>query len=140
MKTVFADTFYWISFFNPKDIWYNQVRNVTRSLEPLKIVTTEDVLSEVLTFYASSGLRTRKRIVDLVKGIMASDDIRVIRQSHDLFLAGLDLYERRLDKGYSLPDCISMNVMRQLNIDEVLTHDKHFEQEGFSILFKVWEN
>jgi predicted nucleic acid-binding protein len=140
MRTVFADTFYWISFFNPNDVWYNQVRTVTRSLEPLRIVTTEDVLSEVLTFYANSGLRMRQRTVELVKGIMTSDNIQVIKQSHELFLLGLDLYERRLDKGYSLPDCISMNVMKQLNIDEVLTHDKHFAQEGFSILFKSLEN
>ena len=43
MRTVFADTFYWISFFNPNDVWYKQVRDVTRLLEPLQIVTTEDV-------------------------------------------------------------------------------------------------
>jgi predicted nucleic acid-binding protein len=140
MRTVFADTFYWISFFNPNDVWYKQVRNVTKSLEPLRIVTTEDVLSEVLTFYSNSGLRTRQRTVELVKGILASEDMRVIKQSHELFLAGLDLYERRLDKGYSLTDCISMNVMRQFNINEVLTHDKHFTQEGFAVLFKSYEN
>jgi len=121
MRTVFADTFYWISFFNPNDVWYKQVRDVTRLLEPLQIVTTEDVLSEVLTFYSNSGLRMRRRTVELVKGILGSDDIQVVKQSHELFLAGIDLYERRLDKGYSLPDCASMNVMRQLNINEVLT-------------------
>ena len=45
----------------------------------------------------------------------------------------MSLYEQRLDKGYSLTDCISMNVMKQLNITEVLSHDKHFTQEGFTI-------
>jgi uncharacterized protein len=139
MRTVFADTFYWISFFNPNDIWYKQVRTITRSLEPLSIVTTEDVLSEVLTFYSNSGLTIRQRTVELVRGILESDDIQVIKQSHELFLEGLDLYERRLDKGYSLPDCISMNVMEKLDINQVLTHDKHFTQEGFLILFKDLE-
>jgi predicted nucleic acid-binding protein len=47
------------------------------------------------------------------------------------FLAGLALYERRPDKQYSLADCISMNIMRQNQIQEVLTHDRHFSQEGF---------
>lgn len=140
MKTVFADTFYWIAFCNPSDIWYKQVRHITKSIEPLHIVTTEDVLSEVLTFYANSGLTIRRRAVDLVKGIMQSNDVQVIRQGHELFLSGFELYERRLDKGYSLPDCISMIVMKQLNISEVLTHDKHFAQEGFSILFKSLDN
>jgi uncharacterized protein len=102
-------------------------------------VTTEDVLSEVLTFYSNSGLKIRQRTVELVRGILESDDIQVIKQSHELFLEGLDLYERRLDKGYSLPDCISMNVMKKLDINQVLTHDKHFTQEGFLILFKDLE-
>ena len=32
-------------------------------------------------------------------------------------------------------DCVSMNTMSQLEIAEALTHDKHFVQEGFSIVF-----
>ncbi len=46
----------------------------------------------------------------------------------------MSLYESRLDKGYSLTDCISMTVMRERNISDVLTHDNHFRQEGFKIL------
>ncbi|AFZ59358.1 hypothetical protein H6G54_03460 [Anabaena cylindrica FACHB-243] len=34
-----------------------------------------------------------------------------------------------------LTDGISMNIMNQLEIIEVLTHDQHFTQEGFIILF-----
>ncbi len=40
-----------------------------------------------------------------------------------------------LDKGYSLTDCISMQTMKSFSITEVLTHDKHFAQEGFTVLF-----
>lgn len=47
---------------------------------------------------------------------------------------GFTLYQARLDKGYSLTDCISMQMMRQLAISKVLTHDKHFAQEGFGVL------
>lgn len=55
----------------------------------------------------------------------------MVAQSHESFLAGLTLYERRPDKQYSLVDCISMNVMRQMGVHEILTHDRHFSQEGF---------
>ena len=47
----------------------------------------------------------------------------------------LELYANRLDKGYSLTDCVSMVVMKQMGIYEILTHDKHFAQEGLTILF-----
>ena len=32
-------------------------------------------------------------------------------------------------------DCRSMNALRSLGIAEVLTNDRHFTQEGFTILF-----
>jgi predicted nucleic acid-binding protein len=69
--------------------------------------------------------------VRLVREILADPDVEVVAQSHDSFLAGLTLYERRPDKQYSLVDCISMNVMRKKRIHDILTHDRHFAQEGF---------
>jgi predicted nucleic acid-binding protein len=33
-----------------------------------------------------------------------------------------------------LTDCISMETMRQEGITEILTHDAHFAQEGFTLL------
>ena len=59
----------------------------------------------------------------------------MVRHTHESFLAGLALYKARADKGYSLTDCISMTAMRERNITEVLTHDRHFAQEGFTLLF-----
>jgi len=34
-------------------------------------------------------------------------------------LNGLKLYEVRLDKNYSLTDCVSMNLMRERGVNEV---------------------
>jgi predicted nucleic acid-binding protein len=52
------------------------------------------------------------------------------------FLSGLQLYGTRLDKGYSLTDCISMQTLWSIGITDVLTNDVHFEQEGFRALFR----
>ena len=60
--------------------------------------------------------------------------VTVVRQTPDLFDAGLALYRRRLDRGYSLTDCMSMIVCRERRIGDVPTHDRHVEQEGFAIL------
>jgi len=49
-------------------------------------------------------------------------------------MAGLTLYKARPDTGYSLTDCISMHVMRERSISDILTHDEHFRQEGFTVL------
>ena len=67
--------------------------------------------------------------------MMSDPNIQIIPQTHSSFLQGLELYENRLDKEYSLTDCISMQIMTQMGITKILTHDKHFTQEGFDILF-----
>jgi len=135
MKMLFADTFFWIAFLNPADDWHERVRQTFASLQPCKLVTTDEVLTEVLTFYSKSGSQLRFKAANLTRDLLASPDINVQPQTHQSFLDGLALYEQRLDKGYSLADCISMNVMKNQNIVEILTHDKHFSQEGFTILF-----
>jgi uncharacterized protein len=73
--------------------------------------------------------------VTAVEQLLTNPNTEVVPQTHDNFLAGLSLYKARADKGYSLTDCISMITMRERNIAEVLTHDRHFEQEGFTALF-----
>jgi len=40
----------------------------------------------------------------------------------------------RLDKSYSFVDCASMVICKERGIEEVLTADHDFEQEGFRIL------
>ena len=135
MRMLFVDTFFWVASINPRDSWYSQVNETFNSIQPCILVTTEEVLTELLNFYSSAGRQLRQRAIGLVEEILASPDIEVMPQTHQSFLEGVSLYGRRLDKGYSLPDCISMNTMRQLNITEALTRDKHFAQEGFTILF-----
>jgi predicted nucleic acid-binding protein len=50
------------------------------------------------------------------------------------FEEGLTPFESRLDKGYSMTDCVSMSIMHKLDVTEVPTHDHHFAQEGFIAL------
>ena len=80
------------------------------------------------------GRHTRESGFNLVDKVLADPRVTVIPQDRELFLSGLALYRRRLDKGYSLTDCMSMVVCGDLGITDVLSHDHHFEQEGFAIL------
>ncbi len=135
MRQVFADTFYWIALIHRKDAGNKAALEWSRAAASVHIVTTEEVLTEVLAFYSSDeGLRTDA--VKIVRSILSARKVRVIPQSHESFLTGLALYEARPDKGYSLTDCISMHAMRREGLTEALTNDHHFEQEGFRALFR----
>lgn len=135
MKQIFADTFYWVALINQRDSWHQQAIAITSTLNQVQIVTTDEVLIEVLNFLSSYGEQMRRRTIQLIKDILADPNIQVVQQTHESFLDGLQLYENRLDKEYSLTDCISMQTLKKLGIIEALTHDRHFTQEGFTILF-----
>ena len=85
-------------------------------------------------YYSGHGPVLRNNAAQTVEDALADPLVIVRPQSHQSFLDGLALYKSRPDKGYSLTDCISMEAMRQEGISEILTHDNHFTQEGFTIL------
>ena len=76
----------------------------------------------------------RRKAAAMVRDLYTDHMVTIHAESRQSFLDGLTLYESRQDKEYSLTDCISMNVMRQEGITDVLTHDDHFTQEGFTVL------
>jgi len=136
MNAVFADTFYWHALTNPHDGWHQRAKSMSERLQSTRIVTTDEVLLELLASFCDSGEHWRRRAVEVVKYLHDDPDTDVYPQSRSSFLRGLTLYENRLDKSYSLVDCVSMHTMRELGIKQVLTGDRHFEQEGFEILFR----
>ena len=131
MNAVFADTFYWIALTLPGDAAYARAEQVTDD-----IVTTEEVLTEYLNFFCASPEYLRREVVSNVEAILHDPTVRVLPQRHESFVAGFELYRARPDKGYSLVDCISMQTMRREGTSDVLTDDRHFEQEGFRALFR----
>ncbi len=64
-------------------------------------------------------------------GIEAAAIGRLVWVDEDLCARGWQLYRDRLDKDWSLTDCVSFVVMRHRAITEALTADRHFEQAGF---------
>ena len=136
-RAVFADTFYWVAVSNPKDSSHLRARTLSESLRDAPIITTHEVLTEVLAYFAGRGTRSRMQAARNVCRILSVPTIRVVPQSQESFLAGLERYEARPDKGYSLTDCISMNTMKTGGITDILTNDVHFTQEGFRALFRA---
>ena len=70
----------------------------------------------------------------MIENLLIEPDVLVVDQTSEGFHDGMTFYKSRLDQGYSLTDCISMNICRDRGITDVLTHDDHFRQEGFTVL------
>jgi predicted nucleic acid-binding protein len=136
MRAVFADTFYWTALTSTNDRDHARAVDFSRSLGADGIVTTDEVLSEYLAHFSGAPASVRIKAGDTVDALLKHPRILVVPQSRVSFLAGLELYRSRPDKGYSLTDCISMQTMRREGLTEALTNDRHFEQEGFRALFR----
>lgn len=81
-----------------------------------------------------SVLRLRVAAVAWRQKLEKSDRVEIIAVSRSIYEAGWRLFEERPDKEWGIVDCISFELMKQLNIHEALTADKHFEQAGFKKL------
>jgi predicted nucleic acid-binding protein len=136
MKAVFADTFYWVALTSTEDNAHEQALTFSRSLNPDVIVTTDEVLGEYLAYFSGAPPSIRVQDANSVTLLLTDPSVRIIPQSRESFLAGLELYRARPDKGYSLTDCTSMHTMRLQGLTEALTNDRHFEQEGFRAVFR----
>jgi len=134
LREVFADTAYWIALTNPIDQYHQAALRISVRLKEARIITTDAVLTEYLNAFADKGVRLRQAAVSSVDAILSNPTVRVLPQSRKSFIKAFALYRSRLDKGYSLTDCLSMIVMRERRIPDALTTDRHFEQEGFIAL------
>lgn len=131
MKVVFADAFYFIALLNEADTAHRRAADFTLSFVGT-FVTTAWVLAELADAFAAT--RRRNVIVQLIRQLQAKPTVKIVEPTQDLFARGLELYDRRPDKDWSLTDCISFVVMADEGLTDALTGDHHFGQAGFQAL------
>jgi predicted nucleic acid-binding protein len=134
MRTVFADSFYFFALLNHGDQAHNRAVAFTSEFSG-KLVTTGWVLTEVGDGLAKPTHR-RMVFVEFWGELQSDADFTVVPASDELLRRGIELYGQRLDKEWSLTDCISFSVMHELGLTEAATGDHHFEQAGFTALLK----
>jgi uncharacterized protein len=131
MKTVFADTSYYLALLNENDEFHARAAELTQSLAA-RLVTTAWALTEVAD--ALSRPPARRLVTPFMRDLRADRAVTIVPAGSAQFDAGLEFFGRRPDKDWSLTDCISFVVMRQKRLREALTADHHFEQAGFAAL------
>jgi len=97
-------------------------------------MTTTAVLTELGDGIA--GTSGRELFAEFVSDLRNDPDVTIVPADMSLFERALELYADRLDKEWSLTDCMSFVVMRERGLTEALTGDRHFEQAGFTALLK----
>ena len=129
MKTVFADTGYWIALLDPQDTLHSKAINLSITFTQVQIVTSEMVLTVILNHFSKRGNFLRYAAANFIESLQENPAIAIAQQA-------LILYKQRPDQAWSHTDCSSFCIMQQQNILEALAYDKHFEQAGFIALLR----
>jgi Predicted nucleic acid-binding protein, contains PIN domain len=95
--------------------------------------THEFVLAELVALAHSRGA-PRRAVLKFVNDLSASPEVELVWIDEALHHRPMALLAARLDKTYSLCDAVSFVLMRDRGIDQALTTDRHFAQEGFQKL------
>lgn len=100
------------------------------------LLTHSYVLAEFIALRQAGGLN-RAAALTFVMDLIGNEGVEVVWVDELLSQAALSFLKSRLDKTYSLCDAVSLVLMRTRGINEALTTDRHFEQEGFLRLLKT---
>lgn len=130
----FVDTVCWIGLLNQDDEIHELADREYRRLmkSGVHFVTTTSVINEIAN--SLSAPTFRKAVVGFYHRLQESSRIEIVFVNQHLWSAGWQLYEDRPDKSWSLTDCISIVVMQERGLSDVLTNDKHFKQAGFQVI------
>ena len=133
MSAYFADTSFLVAFLNSEDECHELAYGYMAD-EAARFVSTWWVLAELGNYLAKG--RNRRLFAPLVRQLAKDQRWTVVPLAQKQFDRGMELYERRPDKDWSLTDCVSFVVMKDKKLTEALTADHHFEQAGFAALLK----
>lgn len=131
-RNAFADTFYFIALLNPADRFHNRAIEISRNLHG-QIITTAWVMLELANSFSETPARNKVR--GFIAAFERDPKSQLLKPAIEEFRHGLELYSQRPDKGWSLTDCISFHIMKEMDIQSALTGDHHFAQAGFEALF-----
>lgn len=137
MERWFIDTSFLIALASTADQHHDRANQLLDQIQSsdIRLVTTSAALLELGA--ALSRIAYRAGAMTIIRELQADARVEIVNVGGDLLEHGLGLFERRLDKEWSLTDCVSFEVMRQHGLTRALTADAHFEQAGFEALLRA---
>lgn len=97
--------------------------------------TSNYVVAELVALATVRRL-PRPIVLSFIEDLLENPEITTLWVDETLHREALRLLSNRKDKHYSLCDAVSFVSMRRFGVNEALTTDHHFEQEGFRILLR----
>lgn len=127
---IFVDADFFIGFFYKQDAHHTRCLDISESIEE-EITTSWDVVDEVTTkLFYNVNKQTALNFLSYLK----SERVIIIYPNQSLFMKTKSVFEQQKHKHVSLTDCMNMAIMREKKITTVLSFDKIYEKNGFSLV------
>lgn len=139
MKKLFADANYWVAVLNPKDDLHNLAMSTSTMIAKCQIITSEFVLIEMMKLMLHEnrgGVHLKKKAFETVQLLRKDPNVQIVAATSILFQKACKVYLDFEDKEWDIIDCSSYIIMKEQEITEALTHDKHFKEMGFLTLLR----
>lgn len=135
---LFVDTSGWGNLVDRKEPFHKLAKRLyLRAIQQKRsIITTNYILTELVSLLHSRRQIPRPAMVQFIDRLKQAPGLEIVHVDVALDDDGWQLLQSRLDKEWSLVDCVSFALMNQRGITEALTSDHHFEQAGFVRLLK----
>ena len=135
--SIFVDTSAWKAFYDEKDDMHGEARDFMKAVAakevPVRLLVTSDyVMDETLTLVRFA--HSHAKAVEFANAVSTSRAIRLFFAGEETFNKALAMFIEHHDKPWSFTDCISFQLMKQLELTTAFAFDPHFQQAGFQTL------
>jgi uncharacterized protein len=134
MKKIFIDTGAWDAIEDSGDVNHEAAMIFKDKIDNrYELITSNYILDETYTLLLRNiGYARTVAFHKQIEMLTEAGVLQVIQLSENIIENAWVVFEKfNQDKCWSFTDCASYAVMKDLDIDEVFSFDRHFEQMGF---------
>ncbi|MEE9223671.1 MAG: PIN domain-containing protein [Thermoplasmata archaeon] len=119
---IFADSSFFIGLVDKKDKWHDQALALSESINE-EMMVSDLVISESVTLAGSrSGGKTGQKLY-----LFFVDNCHIEYVDEDILREGMDVF-LRYDGKLSIPDSVSVVLMRRMGISRIASFDSDFDR------------
>ena len=133
---VFMDTAGFLALWDAADEHHGRAVRLQGELarNGRRFLTTDYIIDETVTLLLVR--HSHSAAADFLRSVTTSESLQLHWVTPDRFHAAADFFARHDDKEWSFTDCMSFELMHELNVRDFFTTDLHFRQAGFNALLE----